>query len=382
MASWIGKMILETVWLVLFALHTVPLAAYIFYMKRVAQKRPWDIKLDSGYEPTVSVIVPTFNEANTIVRKLSNMVEADYPKGKMEIIVVDSASTDDTAKRIQGWMGGHTEIRAKLVSESERRGMVKALNLGLKYANGEIVLKTDADCLWQFDSLRNAVKYMADPLVGSVAGLHIITAHKDTAAVRVERTYREFYRWLRIGESKLYSTVLYEGELMLVKRKLLEDVGGFDEEMGADDVPTALRVIENGHRAITAEDAFFLELTPYTWGERFNQKVRRARHVLQALWKYKYLNFKDKTSFHRLILPMETYIYTINPLFIIPLIFLSMAMVIKYPWLLALTPVLLISKIREFAITHLTNTFIMQLAILKEVKGKEHATWQKIGEIR
>lgn len=97
--------------------------------------------------------------------------------------------------------------------------MVSALVESLKYVSGEIFVKTDADCLWLKDSLRNALKYMADPKVGSVAGLHIIEANRETSSVMTERTYREFYKWLRIGESKLYGTVLYEGELMLVKKE-------------------------------------------------------------------------------------------------------------------------------------------------------------------
>ena len=90
-----------------------------------------------------------------------------------------------------------------------------------------------------------ALRYINDPQVGSVAGLHIITSAKETNSVKTERTYREFYAWLRIGESKLYSTVLYEGELMLVKKRLIVNVG-FDEEIGGDDVPLALRLAEEG----------------------------------------------------------------------------------------------------------------------------------------
>jgi len=222
---------------------------------------------------------------------------------------------------------------------------------------------------------------MADPLVGSVAGLHIIEAGRKTSSVNTERTYREFYKWLRIGESKLYSTVLYEGELMLVKREILDKIG-FDKEIGADDVPTALRMAEQGYRAITAEDVYFIEQTPYTWKQKLRQKTRRARHVFQALWKYKYLIFKKKTAFNTLILPFETYIYIFNPFVTILLAILFMAMVIRYPWLLFLAPFLLFSRVREMFVTHLMNNCIMLLAMLMEIGGKEKVTWPKIEEIR
>jgi cellulose synthase/poly-beta-1,6-N-acetylglucosamine synthase-like glycosyltransferase len=211
--------------------------------------------------------------------------------------------------------------------------------------------------------------------------VHIIQAGKETSAVKTERTYREFYKWLRIGESKLYGTVLYEGELMLVKKAFLDRIG-FDEQIGGDDVPTALRAAERGYRAITAEDAYFIEQTPYTWREKFNQKIRRGRHVFQALWKYKYLMFKEKTPFHRLILPFETYIYIVDPFLTIASLVLTAVMFVKYPLLLLLMPLLLIGRIRELVTTHLLDGGIMVAAMLMEMKGREKVTWQKIEEIR
>jgi len=374
-------MFLELSWLILLGINIVPFGLYILYMKRIAKNKPWNIKIDRDYEPIVSVVIPTHEEEATIKRKLDNIAEVNYPKEKMEIIIIDGASRDKTVDLAQEWLMEHFEIKTQIILQTERRGMVNALNQGLKHVRGEVFVKTDSDCLWLKDSLKNALKYMADPQVGSVAGLHIIKASKETSSVKTERTYREFYKWLRIGESKLYSTVLYEGELMLVKREILDKIG-FDEDVGADDVPTALRIAEQGFRAITAEDAYFLEQTPYTWKERFRQKIRRARHILQALWKYKYLIYKGKTAFHKLILPFETYIYVINPFVTIFLAILSVAMVTKYLWLLLFAPFLLISGIKEMFVTHFVNSWTMLVAALMEVRGKEKVTWQKIGEIR
>lgn len=374
-------MILELLWSVVLGITVVPFGAYILYMRKTAKTRPWNIRINTNYLPTVSLVVPTYEEEAIITRKLDNIAALDYPKQKMELIVVDSASKDDTVRLVKEWSSKHLDVRTSVICQSERRGMVNALNEGLKNASGEIFVKTDADCLLLRDSLRNAVKYIEDSQVGSVAGLHIIEAGKETSSVKAERTYREFYKWLRIGESKLYGTVLYEGELMLVKREILDKIG-FDEEIGGDDVPTALRMAENGYRAITAEDAYFLEQTPYTWREKFKQKVRRGRHVFQALWKYKYLISKGKTVFHRFILPFEIYIYIVNPFLTALLIVLSSLLFVRYPWLLLATSLLLIARVREMFVTHLVNSGIMLTAMFMEAMGREKVTWQKIGEIR
>jgi cellulose synthase/poly-beta-1,6-N-acetylglucosamine synthase-like glycosyltransferase len=374
-------MLLEIAWASVFGIAVIPFGGYILYMKRVARTRSWNVKIDSNYEPTVSLVIPTYQEETTITRKLDNISELDYPKSKMELIIVDSASKDGTVRLVREWSERHPETNVRVVCQSQRKGMVNALNEGLKSARGEIFVKTDADCLLLRNSLKNAIKYIADPQVGSVAGVHIIEARKETSSIQAERTYRDFYRWLRIGESKLYSTVLYEGELMLVKKRLLDKIG-FDEEIGGDDVPMALRMAELGYRAITAEDAFFVEQTPYTWREKFHQKIRRGRHVFQALWKYKYLQFKKNTAFHRLILPFETYIYVFNPFLTLLLLALTVLMIVRYPWLLLLSPLLLIKRVRNMFVTYIVNAGIMVSAILMEAKGREKVTWEKIEEIR
>jgi len=175
--------------------------------------------------------------------------------------------------------------------------------------------------------------------------------------------------------------VLYEGELLLVKRRLL-DLITFDEEIGADDMPTALRITDLGYRAITADDAYFVEQTPYTWKAKFAQKVRRGRHVLQSFWKYRYLNFKKDTPFHRVILPFETYIYVINPIITVLAVALSGMMIISYPWILLLGLFLLIGSFRELLATHIANSLIMVVVILSEATRRQKLTWEKINEIR
>jgi len=374
---------LEMTWIILAFLNIGVLGLYILFMRYIAIKKPWNIKIDPSYEPTISIIIPTYNEEKTIKKKLDNLLQVDYPKEKIEIIVVDSASSDKTPEIVEEWAKKHPEIKLKFIREPERRGMVPAINHGVKYAQNKIILKTDADCFLLKDSIKNAVKYLADEGVGSVAGLHIIKSFKETNPVNVEKTYRNFYRWLRIGESKLWSTVLYEGEFMLIKRRILEEVGGFDENIGADDVPIALKLAANGYRAIIAQDVYFIEMTPYSWRERLRQKVRRGRHVIQSLVSYSRKLDNTPLTFKLLIYPMEAYIYIINPVLFIPLMVLSILILIKYSILLILSMLLLsVKPIRQLLLTHFSNVTIMVIALFKECLSREPITWTKILEIR
>jgi biofilm PGA synthesis N-glycosyltransferase PgaC len=377
------------IWTVLFLAEVVPFGAYLLYMRSVALNRPWNVKIDNSFEPYVSILLPTYNESSVIEKKLDNIVESNYPIQKLEIVVVDSASTDGTVGIIRRWAEMNPRVSINIFGEIVRRGMVHAENIGLDLAKYEIVVKTDADCFWQKDSLRNALKYLWDPSVGAVAGLHNINSTKEGSALLVERKYRDFYAWLRVGESKIFGTVLYEGELMAFRKKLLKKFGGFDQDIGGDDIPLALRMAQNHYRAISASDSYFVEFVPYSWKTRFSQKIRRGKHVLQALWKYKGTRMNGGIS--NLFVPMETYIYTLNPLLFLLLCAATIPLFFYYPILLvALIPIVFVRSVRDLFTTHLTNSMIMTGAMLGLLFGfitrgnskQQDVMWSKVDEIR
>jgi cellulose synthase/poly-beta-1,6-N-acetylglucosamine synthase-like glycosyltransferase len=374
-------MILESVFAVLVFIHTIPLLGYIVYMRHVALNRPWNIGTDSQYTPEISVLIPVLNEASTIEKKLNNILEMDYPREKTEIVIADNGSTDATLEIAKRWSETNRVPRTRIVVE-KTRGMVHAENAGLKIVTKPIIAKTDADCLWKPDSVRRLVSFLVDDSVASVAATHQILAKKMTSAYDAELTYRGLYKWLRIGESKLGSTVIFEGELMLIKTQILRSVGGFDTDIGCDDVPLALKLLAHGYRAVSVENAYFIELTPFTWSSRFQQKVRRGRHVLQSLWKYKYLARSAQPRIRRLPVVSEFYIYLLNPLIFVCLIPVLLLVLVRYPIMIALTLLILVPRIRKLVMAHLSNMLIMLDAIFRESLRRAPLPWTKIDEIR
>ena len=123
---------------------------YLYYvlMKR-ASRRPWSICIDTEYTPKVTMILPTYNEAPTIAMKLDNIQQTEYPEGKLDVIIVDSASPDETADKCESYIANaKARFPMILISEEKRMGKSHALNTALKYASGEIVATTDADSFW------------------------------------------------------------------------------------------------------------------------------------------------------------------------------------------------------------------------------------------
>jgi cellulose synthase/poly-beta-1,6-N-acetylglucosamine synthase-like glycosyltransferase len=374
--------LLLLLWIAVGTLHVgVPLA-YFGAMKRIGSRKSYNITTSPDPKPTISIIIPTYNEATVIKEKLSNISLSNYPSDRIDAIVVDSGSTDNTASLAREFFAKN-HLKGQVIEEKDRTGKSGALNLGLKYALGELVCISDAECSWDRQALGNAATYFSDPTIGSVSGIHHIPSSNETMAGNVEGSYRSIYRMLRITESKLQSTPIGEGEIQLFRRR---DLTSFDPNVGGDDTCAALCMIEKGFRAISAEDVVFSDPAPPAWGIRFTQKIRRGQHVLQAFLKHKKLLF-GKGVFSRLIFPMEFFIYAINPIIFPLFIFLTVWIVISDLLIAALVAigiliVAAVPSLRTSASTYLSNNITMLAAIIQEARGNKQLVWTKIEENR
>ena len=351
-------------------------------MERLASSRDYGLNLSKEWEPTVSIIVPTYNEGTVVEKKLRNLAEIDYPREKVELIVVDSASSDGTAQQARKAFE-EMGFNGVVLEETERKGKASGLNTGLKRASGELVCISDAECLWNQETLRNAVKYLSDPSVGSVSGVHASQALGSSLPVSMENSYRSIYRAVRIGESKVHSTPVAEGEIQLFRRA---DMPSFNTRIGGDDTDAALAMVEKGLRAISAEDVVFFEPTPSVWGARFRQKIRRGQHVIQAFLGHRRL-FTGRSTPAGIIFPMEFFLYAVNPVLFVPFAALTIWVVAIFPLVLyfalaGLAVVVLIPSLRRMGATYLTNNVIMLAALYQEIRGNKQLTWAKIEENR
>jgi len=338
---------LETLAIILAATHfMIPLTYYLHAKTRWLPK-PWDLKVDKNYKPKVTVIIPTYNESKLIKEKLNNIYEQDYPKELIEIVVVDSASTDGTPKLVEEWDSRHKDVELKLVVENERRGKAFALNNALRYASGEVVVIADADALWPRDALTKAVKWLSNPLVGAVSCLKKPLSSGTTG---IEAGYREYYNVLRVAESKAYSTPIFHGELAAFKKDLLEKVGGFPTDVGADDSHTATKIALIGFRAIIPDDLWVEEMVPNE--KYFSWRVRRAQHLVQHF--IKALRTEKTHGRLKRVLLAEGYLHLVNP------------------WVLAVATVLLM--ISAIAYRSLVSWAVLALGLLPIVL-EPYRTW-------
>lgn len=292
--------------LIILVVHfAVPLSYYI-YAKLTWYNKRWSLRIREDYKPKVSIIIPTFNEANIIEQRLDNIYSQDYPRSLVEVVIVDSASTDGTPERVADWARRHGDLRVKIIAESERRGKAHALNNALGYVEGEVVVLADADAFWDRKALSKAVKWLSSPDVGAVSCVKIPL---KKGLLEVEKGYRDFYNILRIAESKAYSTPIFHGELAAFKTELLRSLGGFPVDIGADDSHMATLIALNGYRAIIPEDIITYETIPSKG--YFKWRVRRAQHLIQHFTRT--LKHWRRNSLFKNILITEIYLHVFNP---------------------------------------------------------------------
>ncbi|MEM0471715.1 MAG: glycosyltransferase [Sulfolobales archaeon] len=334
--------------------------------------RPWNIKVDESYRPRATIILPTYNEAKLIQSRLDNIYTQDYPKELIEVIVIDSSSNDGTPDLVKEWISRHRDFNLKLIEEAERRGKAQALNHALKHASGEIIVIADADALWPREALKETLKWFSDPTVGAVSCL------KKPLGARVrdiEESYRYYYNTLRIAESKAYSTPIFHGELAAFRKDLLERLGGFPIDIGADDSHTATRIALMGYKAIIPENLFVEEIAP---SKSYSQwRARRAQHLIQHF--IKVLKELRRTPRElKAILLIEAYLHMLNPLllFISVTLLATSALIARSPiaiTALALGVALLILKPYRIWVT--MQTYLLT-ATLKNLWSKE-IVWNK-----
>ena len=230
---------------------------------------------DKGtYEPTVSVVLPTYNEESIIKSRLENLLKIEYPTEKLEIVIVDSGE-DNTAKIAREFLA-ETGLDHTVIEEDERRGVAAAVNLAIAEASGEIIFRTDCDSYVAEDALGEAVRNFADPAIGAVTGRQSEVLGGST----VERDYRDLQTQLQQLESHLDSTFIVHGPCFLFRRSLFRDL---PHASLADDTEIAVNIRRQGYRIVLDPTVRFAESGTSEFSGRRQRKDRRAMGLLDLL---------------------------------------------------------------------------------------------------
>jgi len=239
---------------------------------RLAIRRP---VRRAAIEPTVTLLIPAFNEARVIERKLRNALDLDYPAAKLEIVVASDGSTDKTAE-IAGSFTGSGQVR--VLAFPQNRGKMAVLNASVPETHGDIVIFSDAPALIDHDALRHLIANFADPEVGAVSGRYSVLRPGESYTGASEDLYWKYETYLKICESNLDSTLGAHGHLYAIRRELFPFP---DPAMINDDYVIPVSVISKGFRAIYEPSAVVREEAREMTG--FGRRVRIFAGNVQQL---------------------------------------------------------------------------------------------------
>lgn len=366
------------------------LAPYIIYpgiMLLLSYLLPQKFPGSTGDLPYVTIIIPTYNEEKVIAERVKNLEALQYPREKLQVIIIDSGSNDRTYQIAQE-SSGASHLDCLALRQEERRGKANAVNHAIQFAKGEIVLVSDANALFEKDSIQQIAKPFADNKVGGAGG-RFITLGTNLVG-KGEELYWSIEGMIRKAESAIYSITNFSGEFNSFRK----DLGiVLDEKSLAEDFDLSLQIIERGYRLVYVPEAIVYEPAVEHSKDLIKQKKRRAVGTIQVIFKHigMFLNPKlfvfDLLLFFHKVLRVFTPIIAIALILVLGFYFNSLdyghkyeALGVSAAFILALIAVIE-AVFRKGFLRKLYYFFLVQysyiLAWIEFLTGRYKVTWDK-----
>lgn len=258
--------------------------------------------------PFVSIVVPAYNEEDTVGRTVQNLKKLIYPKNKFEIIVVNDGSTDRTGEIVKS-------IKGVRIFEKPNQGRKAfALNFGIKKAKGEITACVDADSFPRSDSLLKTIPFFNDPLVGAVTTSVIV---KEPKKLIQKLQFLEYTMivWSRKLLEFIDGIYVTPGSMSLYRKNVLEEIGYFDEKNITEDIEVAWKILRKGYKIKMSMPAKVYTDVPSSFNKWWKQRIRWNIGGFQTSIKHVDAVFKSRfKSFGMFVVPFFLISYAVSVL--------------------------------------------------------------------
>lgn len=270
--------------------------------------------------PSVSVIIPAYNEARVIEASVRRVLASDYPG--IELIVADDGSSDGTSDIVKRAFGDDPRVRLLTLKNG---GKASALNRALQLATGEVVIALDADTQFEPLTIRRLARWFGDPEIGAVAGnakvgnrVNLVTRWQAVEYVTAQNLERR-------ALARFDAMTVVPGAVGAWRRKALDDVGGYPEDTLAEDQDLTIAIQRAGWRVDYDTDAVAWTEAPQTFRALAKQRFRWAFGTLQCLWKHRAVIWTRKPQGLALVGMPQAWVFQIVFAAISPLIDLALA---------------------------------------------------------
>ncbi|MFZ2523058.1 MAG: glycosyltransferase [Minisyncoccia bacterium] len=261
--------------------------------------------------PSVAIIVPCWNEGETVSKTVHSLLKLDYPKNKLKIVVVDDGSTDNTWEMVQKFKN-NPQIQ---LFTKENGGKFTALNFGMAHTQSDLVGCLDADSYVHKDALKKIVTYFENKKTMAVAPSIKLWEPKTVLQLlqKVEYAFGIFTRKMYHYMHAIYIT---PGPFSIFRREVFEKLGPYKHAHNTEDIEIALRMQKAGMKLAHAHNAFVYTVPPKTLPKLLKQRVRWSYGFIKNATDYRDMFFKKQYgNVGLLILPMAS-ISVVSVLFV------------------------------------------------------------------
>lgn len=248
------------------------------------------IQKDYSYQPTVSVLMPCFNEGKTVYETIASISHSNYPTDKFEVIAQDDCSVDDSYEWMQTAQQDFTNIRIRTGKNPVNSGKARTVCNALAQSDAEIIISIDSDCIFHEDAIRELTACFSEPNLGSVGGRVGVRNPNDSVITAIQAViYYSAFQLYKIPENWTRSVCCISGCLFAIRRELLLEIEpairarnwfGIPVNQGEDRFLTHQTLLR-GYGTYINNDALCWTTVPNTLSVLFKQQLRWRRSIVR-----------------------------------------------------------------------------------------------------
>lgn len=239
-----------------------------------------------GNLPFISVLIPAYNEEDTITDTINAVKAVDYPKNKLEIIAINDGSKDNTLSEMQ-------KIENITILDKTNSGKADSLNQAIKIAKGEFIAVIDADSFPNKDSILKMVSYFKDEKVAAVTS-SILVRNKERILEKLQAIEYTIIAWARKLLQFIGSIYVTPGPLSIYRKKVLQEIGGFDKKNITEDIEITWNILSHLYETRMCLSATVYTIVPKTIRGWWKQRLRWYIGAIQTMYKYKHVFLRPK----------------------------------------------------------------------------------------
>ena len=343
--------------------------------------------VDVRYTPEITMVIAVHNEEKVIESKIKNCLALNYPKSRIRFLFGSDGSTDGTDLILKKYR--NDRIRCRFFEN--RRGKASVLNALMEQVRSDIVVFSDANTMYECESVRHLVRHFVDTHVGGVCGRLLLVSPNQSAGGRGEALYWDFENRLKFLEGKIKTVFGANGAIYAIRRNLFIKLP--TDRVVMDDFLIPLRIVKEGLDVVYDNEAMGTETTSLNLRDEFIRKVRigaanynalcemgsllnpQKGFIAFGLWSHKvirwFVPFFMIALFVSNVFLVETVLY--STFFILQMFFYGMVI---GGWLVPKCgfKVLFISYFTYFAVIH----FALLVGFFKFLFKKQKPAWTRL----